>query len=281
MIFRVDTMRAAEVLDRILDRYQRGAYPYNLKSSMLDALEMPKRLKRGGEDEARWWFFACMLMRGGVDSDTALAAISKLYDAEMRQGGKWPFRPQQAANMTPEQMSGLLQDVGTGLYRLARDWVNCATLLKQRYRSSVLCLLEQIHDYDSAVNLLRNRNGDGFPGFQYKMVSMLLFFMTEANLIPYFPYPPPVDFHLQRVAVETEIIRRTSGSETIAYNQKEHDHLQAVLRDLFLGYITRCGIKSNELSDALWLHSRMMCRWNPGNRSSRAIESQGRSPVLT
>ena len=101
MTFVVDAKRAELVLDAILDRYRRGAYPYNLRKSMLDGFEFPKRLKRGGEAEARFWFFACMLMRGGIDSDTGLKAMVEMYDQTMGRSGPRPFDPRYARKMDP------------------------------------------------------------------------------------------------------------------------------------------------------------------------------------
>ena len=281
MTYIVDTERGDMVLDLLLDQYHRGAYPYNLKSSMLSVLKMPKSLKRGGEDEARFWFFACMLMKGGIDSDVALKALSGAYDKEMRPLGLKPYRPEYAAHLDARDMTGILRDAGTGLYRLVNDWILCARIILERYDGEVLNLVNGIHDFDSAAELLRNRGKNrGFPGFQFKMVSMLLFFLTESGMIDYFPYPPPVDIHLQRVPVETEMVRRKDGTEIIAYNQREHDTLQEVLREYYVDYMVRRGYKSNEIADAVWLFSRMMCRWNPGNRTSEVGKKKGRSTKL-
>jgi hypothetical protein len=283
MDYIVDTKRRDLVLDAILDRYRRGAYPYNLKRTMLAVLKMPERLERGGEDEARWWFFCCMLMRGGVDSDTALRALSIMYDRQMQRGGLWPFNPHKAALLTEDQLTGLIKDAGTGLERYARDWINSARIMVERFDGSVLKMMDSFDaDYETAAMILRNQGNSGFPGFQYKMVSMLLFFVTEAKLIAYFPYPPPIDFHLQRVAVATEIVSRDDGKWILANSQKEQDRLQEALRDTYLEYIAQTGIRSNELSDALWLLSRMLCRRAPGNRTTQPkTDKIGRSrPVL-
>lgn len=282
MDYVVDAERVERVLDPILNRYLYKGYPYNITPTMLANLTLPTCLKRGGEAEARWWFFCCMLMRGGVDSDTALRAMSAMYDREMRRGGLWPFKPERAAKLSIEQMTGLLQEAGTGLHRLARDWINAAATLQDLHGGLVMSMLEQMETYEDAVELLhRNEKaGTGFAGFRFKMVSMFLFFVTEAGLIEYFPYPPPIDFHLQRVAIVTGMVQRGDKQPLIAYNQRQHDELQAVLRAAYLDYIRHRGLLSNQVSDAVWLLSRMMCRFNPGN-TVYAGERDGRSTPLT
>lgn len=279
MDYIIDVARRDAVLDSILDRYRRGGYPYNLKRSMLAVLKMPEKLTRGGEAEARFWLFSCMLMRGGINTDTALTAMSRMYDREMTRTGKRPFEPRRAKNLSIDELTGLLQETGTGLYRIARDWIAVAAIVTEQYEGRVMELVSALHNYDTAAGLLVNRNGQGLPGFQYKMVSMFLFFLTEAGLMEYFPYPPPVDFHLQRVAAETLIITRKDGSERLAYNKREHETLQAVLREMYLDYIVLRGIRSNELADAVWLLSRMMCRWNPGNKSSVGERVGRQTPI--
>lgn len=279
MTFVVDAKRAELVLDAILDRYKRGAYPYNVKRSMLSEFELPKKLKRGGEAEARFWFFACMLMRGGIDSDTALAAMSRLYDAEMVPSGAKPFDPKWAAKMTPEEMSGLIMEAGTGLFRLARDWVNSAQVLVGQYNGRVLKLVDQIDNYETALQLIRKDGDTGFPGFQHKMVSMLLFFLIESDLMEYFPYPPPVDFHLIRVAIATGLVKRKENADEFS-RSGELKRLQEKLRWMYLQYISSRNVTSNEVSDAVWLLSRMLCRYNPGNKTYRG-EYAARSTEIT
>lgn len=280
MTFLLDAQRGAEVLDILLDRYEIGVHPYNLKSSMLEVLKFPNRLERGGEDEARFWFFCCQLMRGGTNSDVALRAMSAMYDEQMRRGGLWPFRPQRAAKLDSHTMSGLLKDAGTAVYRYGRDWISAAEILNRQYDGQVMSLLEGVGSYDEALDRLRRRQGLGFHGFQYKMVSMLLFFLTETEVIDYFPYPPPVDVHLKRVMIETGSVWREDDSDVICGRDRDHRELETLLRDFFLDEIIRRGIRSNTLADALWLHSRMMCRHNPGTRTTIEGPRQGRKTKL-
>ena len=274
MTFVVDAERAEQVLDAILDRYKRGAYPYNVRSSMLDEFELPKRLKRGGEAEARFWFFACMLMRGGIDSDTGLKILVRLYDQTMVKGGPKPFNPSSARKMNPVELTKLLELNGKAEqenkpHRFAIDWIDCAQLICDRYDGKVLNIVERINNYEDVVSIVLNLQGGGFPGFQYKMVSMICFFWIEAGLLEPFPYPPPVDFHLIRVAVATRIVYRTKDQKILVVRSGELIRLQAALRMMYLDYIIASGVSTNDLADALWLHSRMMCRFNPGNKTTK------------
>lgn len=302
MTFVVDAKRAELVLDAILDRYRRGAYPYNLRKSMLDGFEFPKRLKRGGEAEARFWFFACMLMRGGIDSDTGLKAMVEMYDQTMGRSGPRPFDPRYARKMDPLLLTGLLglkktkeeeptlaipglekvkpPDQPDEPHRFAIDWINSAKIVYEQFDGKALQIISQIRDYDDAVRLIRNTGKSGFPGFQYKMVSMICFFWIETGLLQPLLYPPPIDFHFNRVAVATRMVTRTGRKKVLSVKSGELDAFQGVLREMYLDYITLRGYSTNEVADAVWLLSRTLCKNNPGNSSSVG-EYAARATVIT
>lgn len=301
MTFLVDAKRAELVLDAILDRYKRGAYPYNTRKGMLDGFELPKKLKRGGEAEARFWFFACMLMRGGIDSDTGLKAMVEMYDQTMGRGGSRPFDPRYARKMNPLLLTELLglkkpdqrektleipglesglQDPPNEPHRFAIDWINSAQIVYEQFGGKVLQIADQIADYDDAVRLIRNTGSSGFPGFQYKMVSMICFFWIETGLLQPFLYPPPIDFHFNRIAISTRIVYRSRRQKVLVVRSGELDALQAVLRSMYLDYIKLRGFSTNEVADAVWLLSRSLCKYNPGNMSSKG-EYAARSTEVT
>jgi hypothetical protein len=142
-----------------------------------------------------------------------------------------------------------------------------------------MAVFGDLSSYEEAVRRIMLNGANGFLGFGYKMVSMILYFLVERRLIKRFPYPPPVDFHLQRVPTETEILFRTDGSERIAYGG-EFEILEATLRDFYLRYIVDNNLDGNRFTDSLWILSRTSCKKNPGNKSYEPHGRQGRGTVI-
>ena len=279
-IYRVDASRAEVVLGKIWERYLTGEYPYNRASTMLPQNYVPARLPRGGEEEAWYWMVVCLWMRGGVNSTDSAKQLSQLYDFCAKRRGLNPFIPAQAARMSETQIINLLKKVGLGMHQSSPAWAENARRLMQIWDGSVLAIFEGVTSYEIAWPRLIQDNGTGFVGFQHKMACMILYFLMEAGLIKGFPFPPPVDFHLQRVAIATGILRRSDGGSQIAYTEKEFDAVQSLLRDLFLEYELRHGLDGNRFTDSLWILSRTLCRYNPGNRTLQMGTYQARKTKL-
>ncbi len=279
MIYTVDQPRAEVVLGKIWERYASGQYPYKHAFTMLPQQFIPSSLKRCGAEEAWYWMVVCLWMRGGVNSTDAAKQLGVLYEYLAPRRCRNPFNVRDAAQLQPKRIVELLTRVSLGMHQSAPGWIENAQRLIDRWDGNVLNILDGVTDFEEAKRRLHQSNGDGFIGFRSKMVSMLLYFLMEENLITPFPFPPPVDFHLQRVAIATGILRRSDGDLLIAKSDREFEAIQALLRDLYLDYQLRHGLDGNRFADALWILSRTLRRRNPGNRTLQIGSYNARSTV--
>ncbi|HSX48103.1 MAG TPA: hypothetical protein VLF41_01195 [Candidatus Nanoarchaeia archaeon] len=293
MRYVVDRPRAEVVLGKVWERYLSKQKPYHNLDQILPQNHIPTTLPRGGEEEAWYWMVVCLWMRGGVGSTESSKKLSWLYDWLHYEGAKRnPFDPGQAMLMEPDEIVELLRRAQLGMHQVAPDWIYNAQQIVYYWGGSVLNLFDLLYDYQTACE--RTMQGDSsFAGFKYKMTSMILYFLIEANLIEPFAYPPPVDFHLQRLALATEMIRPVvdipmpeigrishAGAIVAAKSDRDYMEMEALLRDLYQEYEASHGIDPNRFADALWVHSRELCRYNPGNATHQIGEEEARATPL-
>ena len=234
---------------------------------MLPQQFVPTKLPLGGAEEAWYWMVICLWMRGGVNSTDAAKQLSILYTHLATRRCLNPFIVKDAAKLKTKRIVELLTTVNLGMHQAAPAWIENARRLSEGWDGNVLNLYEGVTQFDTIAERLLQRNGDGFAGFQYKMVSMLTYFLTDAGLIKPFDFPPPVDFHLMRLPIATGILRRQDGNLLIACSANEFEDVQSILRSVYLNYQVDHGLASTRFTDALWIHSRSLCRFNPGNRT--------------
>jgi hypothetical protein len=289
MTYIVDEPLAELVLDRIWARYVSGEYPYNQSHviPLLPQTHLPPSLELGGSDEAWYWMIVCLWMRT-TNTGTAAKQVAQLYEYCATHKGRNPFNPMIAAIMKPQRVGALIKQVGLGLDDTAPEhWVENAIRLVMNWQGNPLRIFKDVTSYEEVAPRLMNDPAKrvGFAGFQHKMASMLLYFLSERELIAPFPFPPPIDFHLMRIAAETGIIRREDGSTRLAYSESDYSRLGEILREMYFSYALRHGLPGNRFNDALWLLSKRLCRHNPGNRCSVAKEDAnggtGRKRIIT
>jgi hypothetical protein len=178
-------------------------------------------------------------------------------------------------------------------------WIENDRLLVELYDGDPRKIFAGVTDYEEACDRVLNRSRwkwikasnpsgrevkikfftrrQGFLGYQFKMVSMLMYYLMDAELVPYFEFPAPVDFHLMRVSVATEMVTFTD----MPPNRNIYsDELQAVLRAAFQEYAERHGITAIKLANVLWLYSGLMCSVHPGNTTWNSGYN-ARSTLLT
>jgi endonuclease III len=274
MTYTVDEPLAELVFGKIWARYESGEYPYNSERiiPLLPQTHLPPSLPLGGKEEAYYWLIICQWMRI-TNTEVASKQVAKLYEYLAKRRCLNPFDPFDAVRLKPQRITNLLKEVGLGLDESAPlGWIENARRIVEQWDGDVLKIFDGVSHYDQVWPRLINdpAKGTGFAGFQHKMASMILYFLSERSLIKPFPFPPPVDFHLLRVAVETGIVRRQDENPRIAYSQKEYESIGEVLRKVYFDYSERHGLAGNRFNDAVWLLSKRLCSRNPGNRSSVA-----------
>lgn len=287
MDYVVDDSVAELVQDRVWANYLLGKHPYQNHQTLLPQTHLPDWLAPGGDEEAWYWMVVCGWMQGGVGSTDSTRALAWLYNYLQADGGANPFDPYQAAQMDPEKIIEFLKLAQLGNHRIAANWITNAQLLIEQWNGKVLQIFAGTPSYQQLHQRLSQ-----FAGFKYKMTSMLIYFLIERGIIDYFDYPPPVDFHLQRLAVETEIIwpdfalelpakalPQYRNARVVAKSDAHYMAMEARLRQVYLSYAIEHGINCNRYADALWLHSQGRCRWNPGNTTHKGKYAAQSTPL--
>ncbi|MEK7643538.1 MAG: hypothetical protein AAB372_03790 [Patescibacteria group bacterium] len=271
--FRINTERGFRVLDILMNAFRSKAYPYGREG--VEPPQLEHNLPRGGDfqlggfEHAHFLFAACYYMRN-MDSRVAFQAMTRVYSQRPD-----IFIPSNGQHVEPRMVTQLLLDnrLTYDMENVGRYWVENARRIVEVWDGSVLNLFQGVDTFANALSRIQNRKqGRGFLGFQEKMTSMLIYFLMHADMIPRWIFPPPIDFHINRLVFATEIVElRDTDDGTITYNRK----LLAALREFFELYLKDRRACPMELADAMWLLSRTLCKKNPGNASRFIDQGNG------
>ena len=223
----------------------------------------------------------CLWMRGGVESDTASRFLKEMYEKEPEAfipEKYWGFGPE----LTKKQVAQVTETLqryrlGQRVEENAPGWVynmrkiamfwrgDPRELMKDKPRFKVLAL-RIIGETGKDGAFINEDNPNGFRFFREKMTAMIAYFLMDAGLVPMFYSPVPVDFHVLRLLVSNSIIRVRDKSveETVGINFMKEKVL-ALAREVTEWYSRKYRVSPVALCDALWLLSRNLCRFNPGN----------------
>lgn len=264
--------RLDTVLDTLLAERAAKKFPYFLEAAQLPQEEqnMPKNLPRGGVEHANFLFATCYYMRGGIKSFAAFRGLSKLYDKNPN-----IFDPEKARYMQPAAIAEELKDVGLSFANtiVSRHWPENARKLHELYGGDPRKIFENTTDYEVLLSRIQNKAGGGFKGFQEKMTSMLTYFLMSDELIEYFDFPLPVDFHVLRVSAANGIITfENKPSDGDIY----HPKTLAMLRAMYHDYSVTHGTSQLDVCDAIWSLSSALCGEQPGNRMIEPNKAEGR-----
>lgn len=270
MHVRVNKTRAVELLDDLLGRYTDKKFPYNLKRAVVPQVLIPASLREDKETLARFYFFACLYMRGRIESHTAFRGLIRMWHDQPD-----VFDPACVQHKEYDKMVALLlKYMNKDVRATARHWLKNAGRLVRYWDSSVLNVLSRVKNYDDALYYIRNKHGkhpyknlldyeqkwEGFVGFQHKMVSMLIYFFDwEGWLKQRFIYPSPADFHHYRIFLATGVLVVSNGEKHIRYN----DRISAAIRRVVFSFIKSKKADPVEVADTLWLFSYLLCGESP------------------
>lgn len=266
--------RLDETVETLLEARERNEFPYRLDSAMLpqDERNMPPELPRGGREHANFLWATCYYMRGGIKSTTAFKSLSKVYaeDPDL-------FDPFSAQHDEPERIVKLLQDHGLSFSAekfIGRAWVENARRMAEHFDGDPRKLFEGTTRYDEILARIKNNHkGKGFLGFKEKMTSMIAYYLMEAEIIPYFDFPLPVDLHVLRVSASNEIIT----FENLPDNGNIlSDQTLAMLRNMYHDFSVTHGIKQLDVCNAVWSLSSAICSVQPGNIMLEPDRKEGR-----
>ncbi len=243
------------------------SYPFNRPDAVIPQTTLPEDIRKDPHVLACFYFYVCIYMRGGIES-------LQVFKAMVRMWRKHPdlFDPLLAQRYTPEAVAVILKRfVGWDSKAASINWVHNSKQLSEAWGADPLNLLKGLRSYDEACRRMRNKrtkreqcaagaDGQGFRGFQYKMVSMLLYFYDWEGWLPRFIYPSPADFHNFRFAFASgsmEVRKLTGNWFTIG------EKASKPWRDVVMDYLRARNVRPVEFSDALWLYSLVLCGNSP------------------
>lgn len=250
------------VVDTLLEARANHEFPYTLEAANLpqDERNMPPELPRGGRGHANFLWAACYYMRGGIKSTAAFAGLSSVYAAEPEL-----FDPHHAMNDDPERITELLKahSLAFSSSTIGPAWVENARRMVELYDGDPRQIFAGTTNYDVLLSRVKNNGrGKGFVGFQEKMVSMITYYLMDSELIPYFDFPLPVDFHVLRVSAANEIITFENLPED---GDIYSDKTLATLRAMYHDFSVTHGVSQLDVCNAVWSLSSAICGTQPGN----------------
>lgn len=281
------------LLDVLLARWKSKPkqYPYNRPDAVIPQRIIPRELRANKETLACWYFYACIYMRGGIESLQAFNALIRMW-----RDLPHLFDPAHAALMQPRDIQQVLKKyIGWDSEAASINWVFNSRWLMQAWKGNPLNLIKGVRSCEEAERRIRNKltkrelreagvDGAGFRGFQPKMVSMILYFYDwEGWLRPRFYYPSPADFHNFRMglaigAIEVQLNLEEKTRQDIEIERNEFPELGFQLgdyyvrateklskpwRDAVMEYLRTREADPVELSDAIWLYSLVLCGNSP------------------
>lgn len=272
MIIEVDRRIAFEGLDTLLELWKRKAFPYDQKDAILPQTRLPEALRDNPETLAAFYFYVCIYMRGGIESLQAFRALARMW-----QDHPEAFDPFLAQWLAPAHMEDMLRAyIGWDARRASINWVENSRRLVRNWDGRPLNLLKGLRSWTEALRRFRNKRtkrdlreagarGEGFMGFQPKMVSMLVYFCDwEGWLEKRFLYPSPADFHNFRFGLNQGAITLAPWPGEI----RTSEALSAPWRAAVLAYLRSRKADPIEVADALWLFSLVLCGNSPVTQTS-------------
>lgn len=256
--------------------YLMKKYPYDLPEATPPQIRenLPRGLVWGSRQHACFLFTLCYWMRGGIDSHTAIRALTRLYEAIPS-----IFDPGNELLYSSADLPAEFKKVGLGYNasEIASAWRENWRKIVTEWGSDPRNLFKGISTYEEACARIQRRGKSGFKGFQEKMVSMLTYFYMDAGIIDRWHFPVPVDFHVLRIVFSNEII--VAETENASANGFYTKRVLGAIRDLFMWYCREYSVDPLTLCEAIWLYSRMQCSKHPGNISKVGGRQGRKTPV--
>ncbi|MCX6786565.1 MAG: hypothetical protein NTU85_01960 [Candidatus Kaiserbacteria bacterium] len=200
----------------------------------------PKGVEKGSIGHQIWLFFAAMTDRREVSwqvyqSHKRLREISpELYS-------------EKAIGMSSAHIAELLSKEKIGSPgQSAQYWSRSAKTLFERFNGDPLSIYRVFGSINAILAFKDNGDGNLFPGFGPKILSLLSLFYAELGLISMPPDAFPVDVHVQRFAISTGI---ATGRGRMVINEE----LERKLRPLYCAVCAEEKWERFDLSHAIWL----------------------------
>lgn len=305
MEFIVNRRKLFQRLDVLLELQDKKRYPFDRPDAIVPQKIIPLEMRNGSQAPipmgqgqelfhpatldsrytlACFYFYVCIYMRGGIESLQAFNAMIRLWK-------KYPelFNPFYAQTLSIEQLQPILRKfVGWDSETAAYNWIENSKRLVRWWGGNPLNLVKGLRTWNEACRRIRNKltkrdklaageDGQGFEGFQFKMVSMLLYFYDwERWFEKRFVYPSPADFQNFRFGFAFELIvakldahdysmleYNPGGQVVITVSEK----LSKPWREAIMAYIRSRNADPVKVADAVWLFPLVMCGNSPATVS--------------
>lgn len=272
--------------DIIVERWKAEPkmFPYDQPGALIPQTLIPKRLRDDKEALFNFYFYICLYMRGGIESAQAFRAMIKLWEDRPEF-----FDPLYAQHLTQKELQPIIaQYIGWDSEAVTRFWIENSKRLMRNWDGKASNIFKGLKSYKEALRRIRNKRtkkdlyeaslvddrGEGFMGFQPKMVSMFVYFIDWEGLLEVsFIYPTPADFHNFRFGLAVRGVRIYPEHRNIRSSEK----LSRVWRDLTVRYLeARKGLVTPvELADAIWLFSLELCGNSPLTVYHEKVDKNG------
>lgn len=267
----VDKERGHALFDTLVHACRNKEFPFDTARIPHGPESLPSEIEWGSVPHALFLFCACYYMRGGIQSDTAILSLTRMYKkhpnyfdpAYVAERAEWIKKPIRRA----------LRKYGLGFShkQIARFWVENFVKMHTYWNGNPLKLVAPAKSYDEfCAIIIRSTKRDentvtGFFGFREKMVSMFLYFLVSSTIIQKpFTYPVPVDFHVLRMLTAHKVLR---SKALYSFSGLYLEKLLGEARTLTHDYCVEKKVNEVDLCDSLWLFSNTLCNQHPGNKS--------------
>lgn len=266
MQVRIHWPTAREICEQLLAAFRNDEFPYRELSALPQNL-IPRRIKEDDLLHARFLFYCCHYMRGSIKSDQAVKRLVQLWYLEPRFFDPAWIKGLDSLESLHDHLGEL---IGYKTDEITRFWHENSVRLAAHWDGDPRRIFSQIANAEDLYRLVTNKKRAegaerGFWGFQEKMASMLAYFLIDARLVPSFTASPPVDFHLVRVMLSTQMLRVTKSDPD---RKVRYEHLTGLGVKVLEQYAHESGANLVELGNAFWMISVLICRLTPGNRTS-------------
>lgn len=282
----VDDDTGFYVFDILIERWQATPkkFPFDQRAAIIPQNIIPAKLRADTEELFNFYLNICLYMRGGIESLQAFRAMIRLW-----QDKRELFDPFYAEKLYQDELQPILrQYVGWDSHAAARYWIENAKRLVWNWEGKASNVFRGLRNHEEAMRRIQNKRtkkelqeansvdgrGQGFMGFQAKMVSMWLYFMDwEGLLEESFLYPTPADFHNFRLGLAHRILVLEPEPEEIRSAEK----ISKPWRELTMRYLQsrRGKVTPVQLADAIWLFSLTLCGNSPLTDYHERVDNNG------
>lgn len=254
-----DEKRAGLVIPRIITAWREKNFrPF--RQPFPEERYLPAGMAANSREFALLSFHACLLMRGSIISDTAFKIIVNIWRFNQD-----IFDPEKSAAMTvlelkKEIIHALGRESLFTLDEIAYFWRRNDSLLVERYNGDPLGLFVGV---DTHEQLFQRMTADGFKIFGPKVISLWIHWLIKAKLINsrQIDFPPPIDFHIMRILIATEVVLARTLPEPWAEGVRS-EVLAKKLQGPIKAFCGDNGISPVDFSDAFWLLGSYGCKRN-------------------